>query len=78
MMQFAMAAGAGIGGIFVEKVSLASITWFGALGVMIAIVVVLTTFSSRKAKTCKRNQFIIALIGVEDSRVSFVISYLLF
>ncbi|MCY8552031.1 MFS transporter [Bacillus haynesii] len=47
MMQFAMAAGAGIGGVFVEKVSLASITWFGALGVMIAIVVVLTTFSSQ-------------------------------
>ncbi len=46
MMQFAMAAGAGIGGVFVEKVSLASITWFGALGVMIAIVAVLVTFSS--------------------------------
>lgn len=37
MMQLAMAVGAGIGGIFVEKVSLASITWVGALGVLIAI-----------------------------------------
>lgn len=37
MMQLAMAVGAGIGGIFVEKVSLASITWIGALGVAIAI-----------------------------------------
>ncbi|WP_307893144.1 MFS transporter [Bacillus swezeyi] len=46
MMQFAMAAGAGIGGVFVEKVSLASITWIGALGVMIAIVVSLMIFSS--------------------------------
>lgn len=38
MMQLAMAVGAGIGGIFVEKVSLASITWIGALGVAIAII----------------------------------------
>ncbi|MGE6260726.1 MFS transporter [Heyndrickxia sporothermodurans] len=37
MMQLAMAVGAGIGGIFVEKVSLTSITWVGALGVLIAI-----------------------------------------
>ena len=46
MMQLAMAVGAGIGGIFVENVSLASITWIGALGVMIAIVVSLMTFGS--------------------------------
>lgn len=46
MMQFAMAVGAGIGGVFVEKISLASITWFGALEVTIAIVAVLVTFSS--------------------------------
>ncbi|MFC4619563.1 MFS transporter [Camelliibacillus cellulosilyticus] len=38
MMQLAMAVGAGVGGIFVEKVSLASITWIGALGVAVAIV----------------------------------------
>ncbi|MDP1509302.1 MFS transporter [Paenibacillus sp. CMAA1739] len=37
-MQLAMAAGAGIGGIVVGQVSLASITWFGATGVGIAIV----------------------------------------
>ncbi|QDY83581.1 MFS transporter [Paenibacillus polymyxa] len=37
-MQLAMAAGAGIGGIVVGQVSLASITWFGAAGVGIAIV----------------------------------------
>ncbi|WP_458110589.1 MFS transporter [Bacillus sp. PK6-013] len=43
MMQFAMAVGAGAGGIFVENVSLASITWIGALGVMIAIVAALMT-----------------------------------
>lgn len=33
-------------GVFVENVSLASITWIGALGVMIAIVVSLMIFSS--------------------------------
>ncbi|MET3210720.1 UNVERIFIED_CONTAM: DHA1 family putative efflux transporter-like MFS transporter [Paenibacillus sp. PvR008] len=37
-MQIAMAAGAGIGGVVVGQVSLASITWFGAAGVAIAIV----------------------------------------
>ncbi len=45
MMQLAMAAGSGIGGIFVERVSLSSITWIGALGVAIAIV--LTILASR-------------------------------
>ncbi|MDQ0046820.1 MFS transporter [Paenibacillus polymyxa] len=39
-MQLAMAAGAGIGGVVVGQVSLASITWFGAVGVVIAIVAV--------------------------------------
>ncbi|MCP3807834.1 MFS transporter [Paenibacillus sp. Lou8.1] len=39
-MQLAMAAGAGIGGVVVGQVSLASITWFGAAGVVIAIVAV--------------------------------------
>jgi DHA1 family putative efflux transporter-like MFS transporter len=38
MMQLAMAAGAGIGGVVVGQVSLASITWIGALGVAVAIV----------------------------------------
>ncbi|MGM1021492.1 MAG: MFS transporter [Bacillota bacterium] len=37
-MQLAMAAGAGIGGVVVGQVSLASITWFGAAGVGMAIV----------------------------------------
>lgn len=41
MMQLSMAAGAGIGGIFVEKVSLGSITWVGVLGLAIAIIMTL-------------------------------------
>jgi DHA1 family putative efflux transporter-like MFS transporter len=43
MMQLSMAAGAGIGGIFVEKVSLGSITWVGVLGLAIAIIMILMT-----------------------------------
>ncbi|MDN4085079.1 MFS transporter [Paenibacillus polymyxa] len=39
-MQLAMAAGAGIGGVVVGQVSLASIPWFGAAGVAIAMVAV--------------------------------------
>ncbi|MBU5351651.1 MFS transporter [Paenibacillus barcinonensis] len=37
MMQLAMAAGAGMGGIAVESFSLSSITWLGAAGIVIAI-----------------------------------------
>ncbi|WP_419393869.1 MFS transporter [Cytobacillus praedii] len=49
MMQLAMAVGAGIGGLIVNRVSLASITWFGALGVLIAIIatIVLSSMASR-------------------------------
>ncbi|MGF9916755.1 MFS transporter [Paenibacillus ehimensis] len=36
-MQLAMAAGAGIGGLAVDHVSLSSIPWFGTLGVAIAV-----------------------------------------
>ncbi|KAF6614993.1 MULTISPECIES: MFS transporter [Paenibacillus] len=39
-MQLAMAAGAGIGGVVVGQVSLASIPWFGAASVAIAMVAV--------------------------------------
>jgi len=41
MMQLSMAAGAGIGGIAVEQVSISSITWLATSGVAIAIVVAL-------------------------------------
>ncbi|KPV57620.1 MFS transporter [Paenibacillus sp. A3] len=36
-MQLAMAAGAGIGGLAVDQVSLSSIPWFGTIGVAIAV-----------------------------------------
>ncbi|MUG67249.1 MFS transporter [Paenibacillus campinasensis] len=49
MMQLAMAFGAGIGGLIVNHISLASITWFGIIGVLIAIITVfvLSSMSSR-------------------------------
>lgn len=40
MMQLSMAAGAGIGGIFIDQVSLSSITWIGMIGVILAIIAV--------------------------------------
>ncbi|MWV46675.1 MFS transporter [Paenibacillus sp. HJL G12] len=51
-MQLSMAVGAGIGGLIVGHVSLASITWFGALGVMIAIIAtfVLSGMTSRRTE----------------------------
>ncbi|GIP06322.1 MFS transporter [Paenibacillus sp. JNUCC32] len=49
MMQLAMAVGAGIGGLIVNRVSLASITWFGVFGVLMAIIAVfvLSSMASR-------------------------------
>lgn len=51
VMQLAMAAGAGIGGIFVEKISLSSVTWIGALGVTIAIGATLALSRAQSSKT---------------------------
>ncbi|MNV96706.1 hypothetical protein D3C71_1917440 [compost metagenome] len=36
VLQLAMAAGAGIGGVVVEQASLTSISWIGAAGVTVA------------------------------------------
>lgn len=40
MMQLSMAAGAGFGGIIVNQVSLSSVTWFGMIGVIVAMIIV--------------------------------------
>ncbi|KOP84111.1 MFS transporter [Cytobacillus solani] len=55
IMQLAMAAGAGIGGIAVGSVSLAAVTWFGALGVAIAIAITLILSSSLSKKEAQDN-----------------------
>ncbi|MHA7582468.1 MFS transporter [Paenibacillus vandeheii] len=44
VMQLAMAAGAGIGGIAVSAVSLSSITWIGAVGVVIAMMIIILAY----------------------------------
>lgn len=55
IMQLAMAAGAGIGGIAVGSVSLAAVTWFGALGVAVAIAITLILSSSLSKKEAQDN-----------------------
>lgn len=55
IMQLAMAAGAGIGGIAVGNVSLAAVTWFGALGVAIAIAITLILSNSLSKKEAQDN-----------------------
>lgn len=57
IMQLAMAAGAGIGGIAVGSMSLTAVTWFGALGVAIAIVITLILSSSMPKKEEQDNSF---------------------
>ncbi|MGE6574995.1 MFS transporter [Paenibacillus xylanexedens] len=51
VMQLAMAAGAGIGGIAVSSVSLSSITWIGAVGVAVAVIIVIGSYRSGSAKS---------------------------
>ncbi|GIO29712.1 MULTISPECIES: MFS transporter [Paenibacillus] len=50
-MQLSMAVGAAVGGLIVNRISLASITWFGAFGVLIAILAtfVLSSLASRRS-----------------------------
>lgn len=52
-----MAADAGIGGIFVEKISLSSVTWIGALGVTIAIVATLALSRAQSSIYYNRAHF---------------------
>ncbi|MEC0226057.1 MFS transporter [Paenibacillus alba] len=47
VMQLAMAAGAGIGGVVVSQISLTAVTWMGAIGVGIAFVIMI--LSSRRS-----------------------------
>ncbi|GIO05528.1 putative MFS-type transporter YbcL [Brevibacillus reuszeri] len=54
-MQLSMAAGAGIGGLAVDRISLSSITWFGTIGVAIAVTVSLLLFSWIKQEARKKH-----------------------
>ncbi|NEW04784.1 MFS transporter [Paenibacillus sp. SYP-B3998] len=53
VLQLAMAAGAGIGGIVVEQTSLTSISWIGAAGVAIAVGTAAASFSLSRSKSSK-------------------------
>ncbi|MEK3776151.1 MFS transporter [Paenibacillus sp. FSL K6-4396] len=55
VMQLAMASGAGIGGIAVSSVSLSSITWIGAVGVAVAIIIVISSYRSAPFKSTQTN-----------------------
>ncbi|MFS0868909.1 MFS transporter [Paenibacillus xylanilyticus] len=50
VMQLAMAAGAGIGGIAVNSVSLSSITWIGAAGVAVALIIMMLSYRPTSLK----------------------------
>ncbi|WP_068618426.1 MFS transporter [Paenibacillus tuaregi] len=56
MMQLAMAAGAGVGGIVVQRISLSSITWFGVAGVAIAILATLLLYRLGAARKLEVQQ----------------------
>ncbi|QJD83475.1 MFS transporter [Cohnella herbarum] len=49
VLQLAMAAGAGIGGVIVEGASLSAVGWLGALGVAIAAALAATSFGLSRA-----------------------------
>lgn len=60
MMQLSMSAGAGLGGVAAQQVSLSSITWFGAFGVAIAITASLILFRlDKREKTLRKNDLFI-------------------
>ncbi|TVX99847.1 MFS transporter [Cohnella terricola] len=54
-MQLAMAAGAGIGGLAVDRVSLSSLPWFGTVSVAIAVGAALLLFSRIRQETRKED-----------------------
>jgi DHA1 family putative efflux transporter-like MFS transporter len=51
VLQLAMAAGAGVGGIVVDGVSLSAVGWLGAAGVAIAAVLAASSFGYSRNKS---------------------------
>ncbi|MFD2615595.1 MFS transporter [Paenibacillus gansuensis] len=54
VIHLAFASGAGIGGIVVERISLASVSWLGASGVFVATVIAATTMGMAKSRSRNR------------------------
>jgi DHA1 family putative efflux transporter-like MFS transporter len=55
VIQFGMAAGAGFGGIIVEQVSLSSVSWIGAAGVVIAAGTAAASFGLNSVRSRRRS-----------------------
>ncbi|MGO4695942.1 MFS transporter [Paenibacillus sp. 2TAB26] len=54
VLQLGMAAGAGLGGVVVEQVSLTSISWIGATGVILAAATAATSFGFSRARSRRK------------------------
>jgi DHA1 family putative efflux transporter-like MFS transporter len=60
VLQLAMAAGAGLGGIIVENVSLSSVSWLGAAGVAVAAGTAAVSFGLYRSRSRSREKVVIA------------------
>ncbi|MEF3305403.1 MFS transporter [Paenibacillus sp. GYB003] len=56
VLQLAMAAGAGIGGVVVESVSLSAITWIGAAGVTVAAAAAIVSLGLSRSRSLARSR----------------------
>jgi DHA1 family putative efflux transporter-like MFS transporter len=56
VLQFAMAAGAGIGGVVVEQVSLTSISWIGAAGVAVAAGIAIVSLGLSRSRSRRKEK----------------------
>jgi len=56
VLQLGMAAGAGLGGVVVEQVSLTSISWIGATGVILAAATAATSFGFSRARSRRKTE----------------------
>jgi MFS transporter, DHA1 family, putative efflux transporter len=59
VLQLAMAAGAGLGGIIVESVSLSSVSWLGAVGVAVAAGTAAVSFGLSRSRSRRLEKVII-------------------
>lgn len=56
MLQLAMAAGAGIGGVVIEQISLISISWIGAIGVTVAAVTAVVSLRLSRSEARRKTE----------------------
>ncbi|RED65906.1 MFS transporter [Cohnella lupini] len=69
VLQLAMAAGAGVGGIVVSGISLSAVGWLGAAGVAVAVVLSAWTFAYSRNET-KNIEEKLSLASVESKATS--------